>query len=83
MNLPNTTDEERAQLQTWLTAARAAWQRMMVGAAEVPVTHPDESVTYRQANKHDLAAWIRRLEVALGERSAAQSRPRARKVVFG
>ena len=57
------------QKQAWLEAAEQALHNLNIGQQAVTVTYNGKSVTYTQAKKADLKAYIRELEIELGIRS--------------
>jgi hypothetical protein len=55
-----------ATLQQWLADAQSAMAALMTGRREVTVSYDGKSVTYSNASRGDLVAWILQLQKQLG-----------------
>lgn len=58
--------QSRAVLLQWLNDAQAAMAALMTGRREVSVSYDGKTVTYSNANRADLQAWIGLLQRQLG-----------------
>jgi hypothetical protein len=57
---------DRGTLQTWLSAAQAAYQQLVMGAKVASASYDGKSVTYTQTDSAKLENWITLLQRQLG-----------------
>lgn len=60
------TGVPQATLQVWLTQAQTALASLNSGSQPVSASYDGKSVTYMQADRGALVAWIYQLQRALG-----------------